>query len=161
MSASLPAKSPSPPSTTESGWLHWSAARSFAFSLLAVRRPRPSFLQAVTRARIQIEPIELLQIADLPERRLAEWALAVEGMQNNALQQIAQSQVVIFGKALQYLEQAFLDPHPGLHPLNQQPVISFVYHGTNVPWYQCGDKPPGRSFSPLLCAAINKASCAR
>src|SRR5207253_11165925 len=140
MSASLPAKSPSPPSTKESGWLHWSAARSFAFSLLAVRRPRPSFLQAVTRARIQIEPIKLLQIADLPERFLAERALAVEGMQHNALQQIAQRQVVIFGEALQHLEQAFLDPHPGLHPLNQQLVISFVYHGTNVPWYLIRNK---------------------
>ena len=58
--------------------------------------------------------------------------LAVEGMQHDTFQQVAQSQVVIFGEGLEDLEQALLHAHSGLHAFDQQAVFS-LYHGTYVP----------------------------
>ncbi len=51
-------------------------------------------------------------------------------MKNDALQQIAEGHVVVFGKALQDLEEAFFHAHAGLDAFDQQ--LRIIHH-----WYQC------------------------
>ena len=45
-------------------------------------------------------PIKFLQLLDLVERSLTERGLAVEGVQDDSLQQIAQSQIVVLSECL-------------------------------------------------------------
>ena len=86
---------------------------------------------------IQFQAIEILQFLNLFERVLAERRLPIKCVQNDSLQQIAKSQIVVVGKRLKHFEQALLDPNPGLG--RAQPEMSDrsswvpLYQGTNLP----------------------------
>lgn len=82
-------------------------------------------------AAVEIEAVDLLQIADLLQAGRAERRLSVEGVKDNSLEQIAQREVVIFGEPFEDFEEALLDPHAGLDALNGHQVI--VCH--RQPWY--------------------------
>jgi len=83
---------------------------------------------------IQFQAIEILQFLNLFERVLAERRLPIKCVQNDSLQQIAKSQIVVVGKRLKHFEQALLDPNPGLDALNQKClIVHHGYHCTKVP----------------------------
>src|ERR1019366_9262517 len=75
---------------------------------------RLDFGQAVAGAGVEIEGVELLQVA-------------------NAFQQVAQGHVVILGERLEDFENALFHAHAGLDALDEE--MRFIGHGTNVPWY--------------------------
>ena len=77
------------------------------------------FGQPMAGARVEVETIELLQIANAFERCRAEWSLAVESVEHDPLEQIAQRHIVILGKSLKHLENALLHAHAGLNPFHQ------------------------------------------
>src|ERR1051325_1494234 len=85
-------------------------------------------------ARIEIQSIKLLQLANSLQRRRAERRLPVKRVQHNALQHVAQSHVVVLRECLEHLQNAFFDPYPGLYPLNFQfQIICHLYQCTMVP----------------------------
>src|SRR5271170_1906628 len=101
---------------------------------------RARFDQAMAGAVVEIEAIELLQFLNAAARGLLECRLAVEGVQHDAFQQVAEGQIVKFGERLEHFQQAFFDADTGLHSLNHKLslVVCRVHSGTNVPWYvQC------------------------
>ncbi len=63
----------------------------------------------------------------------AEGRLAVEGVQHDAFEQVAQGHVVIFGESLEHFEKAFFHADTGLDAFDKE--LRFIEHGTNVPWY--------------------------
>src|SRR5208337_262064 len=90
-------------------------------------------LEAVAGAGIEIEGVELLQLLNALERGRTEGNLAVEGVEHDAFEQIAQGHVVIFGESLEHFEQPLFHADAGLDSFDEE--LRFVYHGTNVPWY--------------------------
>ena len=52
-------------------------------------------------------------------------------MQNNPLQQIAQRHIAVLRQRLQHLQQTLLNPHPRLHPLDDE-LLRILIH-----MYQC------------------------
>jgi len=57
-------------------------------------------------AAVEVQVIDLLELGDAPQRVVAEGGLAVEGVEDNALEQIAEGHVVVLGQRLQDLEAA-------------------------------------------------------
>ena len=84
-----------PPSNAGTGSRTSGPTRSSGFPRFVPVPDEPAFLQSMAGTSVQIKPVELLQIPDAPQGHLAEWGLAVEGMQHDALQQVSQGQVVI------------------------------------------------------------------
>src|SRR6266446_5536078 len=71
---------------------------------------------AVTR--IELQPVDLLQLLDAGERGALEGRLALEGVQHHPFQQVAQRHVEVFRERLEDLQQALLDLDPGLDALD-------------------------------------------
>src|SRR2546425_8147898 len=86
-------------------------------------RPRLSFFdlfhQPMTGFGIKIQFVDSFQVGYALPRVGAERMLAIERVQHDPFQQIAERHVVIFSQAFQDLEQAFLKANPGLNSLNQ------------------------------------------
>ena len=72
---------------------------------------------------VEIAVVDLLQLGDALERRLAEGRLAVEGVQHDALDEIAERDLVVLGERLHDLEQALLQANAGLHPLDDELLL--------------------------------------
>ena len=74
------------------------------------------------------------------EGLLAEGGLALEGVEDDALEDVAQGHVEVLRQALEDLEDALLDTDSGLNPLDHQIGgrgtlgCSLGYHGVMVPW---------------------------
>src|SRR5579859_1091813 len=90
-------------------------------------------------AGIQIEAIELLQFPDALQFGLMEGALSIEGMQNNAFQQVAESQIVIVGKGLQHFQEPLFHADPCLYAFDNVfssrrhiAILVLIYHGNNI-----------------------------
>ena len=91
------------------------------------------FLQAMAGAGVEIEIVELFQIANAFERGWAERRLAVEGVEDNAFEDVAESHVVIFGEGFENFEDSFFDTDAGLHALDQEfGIVGHVYQCTMV-----------------------------
>lgn len=83
---------------------------------------------------VEIEVIELLQFPYALQRGYAKWSLAVEGVQHDAFQHVAQRHIMVLGKPLQNFQDSFFDPHPRLHALDEKlGIVSHVYQCTKVP----------------------------
>src|SRR5271157_121565 len=162
--------------------VHCNAARAvlircsdIGWPLLFVSRPlaggpRLDFFQAMAGAGIEIEIVEAFQLLYAFERSCAERSFPVEGMEDDALQQIAEGHVVILGEGFQDFEQALLHAHPGLHSFDQE--LGIICHGTNVPQYAgtcktfavgqgCGwplGSKPSRSLEPRSMRGILRLS---
>src|SRR5262245_26584206 len=98
--------------------------------------------------RAQTQPIDASQVAHVRERRFGERRLALERMQGDALDQVAQAHVLVLGQGLQHLEQALLQPDPGLDPLHRS-ARGCAWHRTSpsgiyVPMYQITKKQSSR-----------------
>src|SRR5262249_19009132 len=74
--------------------------------------------QLVAVARRQVKTIETLELLDALERRRAERRLAFEGMQHDAFDEIAETDLVILRDRLQHLQDALFDAHAGLRALD-------------------------------------------
>src|SRR5438876_3174456 len=70
--------------------------------------------QLVRVAGGEIEPVDRSQRADLLQRGLRERRLALQGVQHDALEQIAEREVELGRERLQHLEQPALEAHAGL-----------------------------------------------
>src|ERR1039457_1888285 len=110
-----------------------SPADSFRFSTIQ-RLAHRGFGEAMAGAGIQIEAIELLQFEDALEAGLIEGALSIESVQNDAFQEIAESQVVVVGKGPQDFQQPLFQADARLYSLHQ--VFLIRRHSTSF-WYQC------------------------
>jgi hypothetical protein len=92
---------------------------------------RADFDQAVAGRGIEIEVIELFEIADASERRRPERALSFENMKDDAFEEVAEGEIMVLGERFQYLEDALFHPNAGLGSFNLQLML---FHG--VPMYQ-------------------------
>jgi len=87
--------------------------------------------QTVARAGIEIKAVEPLQVLNPFERCGAERWLSVEGMQNNAFQQVTKRHVVEFGESFEHFQQTFFHAYTRLDSFDEE--LRLVYHSTNVP----------------------------
>src|SRR5215472_13848720 len=87
------------------------------------------FAQLVRVSRSQVEPVDRLERLHLAQRGGRERRFAFEGVQHNALEQVAEGQVELGGERLQHLQQTGLQTHAGLG------ADDFLhwYHVTKVP----------------------------
>ena len=86
----------------------------------------------------QVEAVEGSKVGDPPKRRPAEGALALERVEHDAFEEVAEGHLVMRGESLQNPEDPPLDPDAGLNALNDGPGVTCRarIHGTNVPRYQ-------------------------
>src|SRR5580704_2803188 len=98
------------------------------------RRSRPLLRQLVRVGGGQGEAVDRLELVDLGQDGRPEGRLALEGVQDDAFDEVAEGQVEVFGQALEYLQRVALDAQTGLRPLN-------CYHGNMVP--RQAAPPPG------------------
>ena len=62
-------------------------------------------------------------------------SLAVEGMEHDAFEQVAQGHVVILGERLEHFENALFHAHAGLDAFDEEVrfiVMVRMYHGTEI-----------------------------
>src|SRR5690242_19250447 len=120
------------------GWIACSFLSALLSTLLFALIAHFALHQAMARGRVQIKVIEALQFPDSLQAGFTERALAIEGMQHDALQQVTQGQIVVVGEGAQHLQKPFLHAHASLHPLNRVFRMGSVsasqvcYHGTRV-----------------------------
>jgi hypothetical protein len=76
--------------------------------------------------RAQLEPVDLAQTGGDRQRLVPKDGPALERMEEDALEQLAERDVQVLGERLRNLDEPRLEPDPGLHARNW-------YHGTNVP----------------------------
>jgi len=89
----------------------------------------------VTVSCREVHAVDLLELLDRGQSCPVEGKLLLEGMQNDALEQISEGNVEVLGEALQDLQQPPLHPDTRLDPL-------YRYHSTTVP-YAAGGFVPG------------------
>ena len=82
-------------------------------------------VEVVAVAGGQLESVDLPEPLDDLHGGIVERGLLLEGVQHDALNQVAQRQVEVLGEPLENLQQLALHPDAGLHTLNW-------YHGTMV-----------------------------
>jgi hypothetical protein len=87
------------------------------------------FFQAVAGAGVEVEFIEFLQLADALEGCGAERGFAVEGVENDAFEDVSEGHVVIFSEGFEDFEDALFNADAGLY--------AFDLEGINEHWYQC------------------------
>src|SRR3981081_2823405 len=90
----------------------------------------------MTRTGVQLQSVNALEFADLPQGLRGERSLAVKSVQDDALDQVAERHVLVRGERLQHLQDAPLHAHPGLDAFDFE---SFGRSGHGVglaSWYQ-------------------------
>src|SRR6266849_5399291 len=114
--------------------------------------------QPMARGGAEVQSVEGAESLDRPKRSAGEGALAFEGVQHDALQQVPQGHLVVRRQGLQDPEYPPLDPDPGLNPLDGDLRCVALLHGTNVPRYQLWAKrrknpgtPASTPASPHTC----------
>src|SRR5262249_27679019 len=99
-------------------------------------------LQLVRVGRGQGEAVDRLELVDLGEDGRPEGHLALEGVQDDAFDEVTEGQVEVFGQALEDFQRVALDAKAGLHSLN-------CYHGNKITSVTAlgqagrGERPPG------------------
>ena len=116
---------------------------------------------------VKVEVVELLEIADTLERWWSESAFSIKSMKDDALEEVAEGEVMVLGEGFQHLQDAFFHSDAGLDSLDLELGLfdncSFhMYLCTRVCWYrQWGvlyvgprRKVPRRGYrkSPIVCA---------
>jgi hypothetical protein len=72
----------------------------------------------VASTGIQIESVELFQFPDTPQTALAERALSIKDVQNDAFHQVAESEIVVIGKGPQHFQEPLFHTDARLHALD-------------------------------------------
>src|SRR5205814_6449045 len=86
-----------------------------------------------------VQPVDAPELGDLFSRVGRERQLSVECMEADALEQIAEREILQLRQRLQHLHEPLLHARTGLHPLDRQPRArslgkrAFGYYGNNVP----------------------------
>src|SRR5580700_1652862 len=112
---------------------------------------RSRFCKVVARAGIQIEPIEFLQLLDALETLGAKRTFAVEGMQHDPFQEIAERQVVKLPERFEHFQDSLFHAHAGLHALHDE--LFFLCHSDGfLHWYQCTKVPESRQVAAVIAA---------
>ena len=62
--------------------------------------------------------IKPLQLADTLERWTAERRFAVEGVEHDAFEEVAEREVMVLGEGFEHLEDALFHAHAGLNSLD-------------------------------------------
>src|ERR1700723_2316883 len=84
-------------------------------------------------AGVEIEVVELFQIANAFERGWAERGLAVEGVEDDAFEEVAEGHVVIFGEGFEDFEDSFFHADAGLDALDEEfGIVRHVYQCTMI-----------------------------
>src|ERR1700683_2846554 len=91
----------------------------------AARRSRLLLRQLVRVGGGQGEAVDRLELVDLGEDGRPEGCLALEGVQDDALNEVTEGQVEVLGQALEDFQRVALDAKAGLHSLN-------CYHGNKI-----------------------------
>src|SRR5262249_35531041 len=106
-------------------------------------------LQLVRVGGGQGEAVDRLELVDLGEDGRPEGSLALEGVQDDAFDEVTEGQVEVFGQALEDFQRVALDAKAGLHPLN-------CYHGNKITFVtSLGHAGRGeRSPVPLVLRAL-------
>ena len=68
---------------------------------------------------IQIESVEFFQFPDAPQTALAEGALSIKDVQNDALHEVAESEIVVIGKGPQHFQEPLFHADARLHTLDR------------------------------------------
>jgi hypothetical protein len=96
--------------------------------------------------RAQRQAIDGPELFDLLEGLRGEGGLAFEGVKDDALEEVAQGHVFLFGDGFQDFQQALFEAHAGLHADDFDGMFG-GHIGTIVPWYpevwQGGRTPDG------------------
>src|SRR5690606_10798263 len=79
----------------------------------------------------QVEPVEFLHRGDAFQRFGRERRLALEAVQHDALEQVAEGHVLVLGQRLEHLEHPLLDADAGLDAFG--PDLAIGAHATAVP----------------------------
>ena len=75
--------------------------------------------------------IKPFQVADTLERWTAERCFAVEGVEYDAFEEVAEAEVMVLGEGFEHLEDALFNAHAGLNALDEN--LSSMFHCL----YQC------------------------
>lgn len=67
---------------------------------------------------IKVKLINLFQFHYLFQHFITEGIFSIEGIQHNALEQVAKSKIQIFRKPLKYFQQSLFQPYTGLYPFH-------------------------------------------
>lgn len=76
----------------------------------------------VARFGAEIQAVHSLELPDLFKGLGLEWRLALEGMQNNTLEQVAKAHVEILGEPFENLQKMLFDSYTCLHPFDLHPI---------------------------------------
>ena len=94
----------------------------------------------MARAGIQIEPIEFFQVLDAFEAVRAKGAFAIEGVEHDAFEQIAERHIVILAERFKDLQDPLFHANAGLHALDDE-LFFFRHIGLSRQRYQCTKLP--------------------
>jgi len=112
-------------------------------ALWLARRLHADFDEAMACRGIEVEVIELLEIADALKRGRSKGAFAIEGVEDDAFEKVAEGEVMVLGEGFQHLQDAPFHSDAGLDALDLELVLSdgcsfHMYLCTRVCWYrQC------------------------
>ena len=102
--------------------------------------PLLSLLQVVAVGGFQRHPVDRIELLDLLKRLRREGrCFALEGVQNDSFQQVAQGHFLQFGDGFEHLQQAFFHPHAGLDALDvhRLSMLLILSHDLlSLHWYQ-------------------------
>ena len=85
--------------------------------------------------------VELLEIADALEGGCSKGTLAIKDVKDDAFEEVAEGEVVIFGEGFEYFQDAFFHADAGLDSLDLELMLCdggsvHMYLCTRVCWYR-------------------------
>jgi hypothetical protein len=91
----------------------------FDFRARDFLRPHGANLgEAMARRGAEVEVVKPFQVADTFERLAAERRFPVEGVEHDAFEEVAESEVMVLGEGFEHLEDALFDAYAGLYALD-------------------------------------------
>ena len=117
----------------------------------------------MTGGGVEVEVVELLEVADALERGPSEGAFAIKGVEDDALEEVAEGEVMVLGEGFQYLQDAFFHSDAGLDSLDVQfrlgdDLVLHRYLCTMVPGYLSTTRGPRRAQENHFVAVATGAS---
>src|ERR1700692_350638 len=92
----------------------------------------------MARTGVEIKLVDSLEFGNLAQRFRTERQLTVKGVQHDALEQIAECHVLVFGERLEHFQDAALHAHAGLDAFYFDLPGRSAHGSFRVAiWYQC------------------------
>src|SRR5579875_212168 len=88
--------------------------------------------ELVARAGAIVHTIDIFQLRDTTEGFFIERRNVLEGVQDDAFEQISQGNIVVFSKRFQHFEHALLHPHADLYALDLHYGVFFRLRHVNL-----------------------------